>query len=143
MKIAISMMMLLCVACSAGCQKSTQGGKMTTSETGFKLDIPYFDTHIKQGEFQTIQVIVQRGIHFHQDVVVNVTGSKGIFVKPNRVIITDDGKQSAQFLVETSKDTAVGEYSLVVHGTPETGVPVSIGFGLQVDTHPLTRADSK
>lgn len=116
---------------------------MTSNETGFTLDVPYFDTHIKQGEFQTIKVIVQRGVYFHQDVEVNVTGSHGISVKPSRVIITKDGKQSAQFLVETTKNTAVGDYNLVVHGTPESGVPVSVGFGIRVESQSMSKVDSK
>jgi uncharacterized membrane protein len=101
-------------------------------DEGFRISAPTFDTSVKQGETQLIAVSLQRDSHFKRDVKLEVKASKGISVEPSSIWVKASDKPDVQFKVSAAKDAALGEYPVVVKGTPETGAATSVGFAVNV-----------
>ena len=131
MKTAIAIVMTLAVASLFGCQTSPRGGSMVENE-GFRIGVPTFTTEVKQGELQTVTVSLKRDSLFKQDVKLQVKAAKGISVEPSSVTIRASDKPDVQLQIAAPKDAALGEYPVVVKGTPETGEPTSVGFTVKV-----------
>ena len=131
MKTAIAIVMTLAVASLFGCQTSRRGGSMAENE-GFRIAVPPFNTEVKQGELQTVVVSLHRDSLFKQDVTLHITAAKGISVEPAKVTIKSSDKPDVQLQIAAPKDAALGEYPVVVKGTPETGAPTSVGFTVKV-----------
>jgi hypothetical protein len=131
MKSAIAIVMTLAVASLFGCQTSPRGGSMTKDE-GFKIGVPTFTTEVKQGELQTVTVSLNRDSLFKQDVTLHIKAAKGISVEPTSVTIKASDKPDVQLQIAAPKDAALGEYPVVVKGTPETGEPTCVGFTVKV-----------
>ena len=131
MKTGIVIVMTLAVASLFGCQTSPRGGSMAENE-GFRIGVPTFTTEVKQGEVQTVTVSLKRDSLFKQDVTLQVKAAKGISVEPTKVTIKASDKPDVQLQISAPKDAALGEYPVVVKGTPETGEPTSIGFMVKV-----------
>ena len=131
MKTAIVIVMTLAVASLFGCQTSSRGGSMVKDE-GFKISVPAFTTAVRQGELQTVTVSLQRDSLFKQDVKLQVKASRGISVEPTSAVIKASDKPDVQLRIAASSDAALGEYPVVVKGTPETGEPTSVGFTVEV-----------
>ena len=99
---------------------------------GFRVAVPTFTTAVKQGEMQTVTVSLKRDSLFKMDVTLNITAAKGISVEPSSVTIKASEKPDVQLQIAAPKDAALGEYPVVVKGTPETGEPTSVGFTVKV-----------
>jgi uncharacterized membrane protein len=99
---------------------------------GFKIGVPTLNTEVKQGELQTVVVSVQRDSLFKKDVKLQVKAPKGISVEPTSFTVKASDKPDVQLQIAAPKDAALGEYPVVVTGTPETGVPASVGFTVKV-----------
>ena len=131
MKTAIAIVMTLAVATLFGCQMSPRGGSVVKDE-GFKISAPMFNTEVKQGELQTVTVSLQRDSLFKQDVTLHIKAAKGISVEPTSVTVKASDRPDVQLQIAAPKDAALGEYPVVVKGTPETGEPTSVGFTVKV-----------
>jgi len=131
MKTAIVILTTLALGILAGCQRSPRGGS-TVKEEGFKIAAPTFNTEIKQGELQTVTVSLRRDAYFKQDVELQIKAGKGISVEPTSVTVRASDKAEVQLQITAAKDAALGEYPVVVKGTPETGEPTSVGFTVKV-----------
>jgi len=130
MKIAITIVMTLALASLFGCRR----GESTVKDEGFKIAVPTSNTEVKQGELQTVVVSLQRDSLFKKDVKLQVKAPKGISVEPTSVTIKASDKPDVQFQIAAPKDAALGEYPVVVTGTPGVGVPTSVGFTVKVIT---------
>jgi len=130
MKIAIVIVMTLTLAVLSGCQTSPRGGSMMTDE-GFRITVSTFESSVKQGEIQTVAVSLLRDSLFKQDVKLHVT-AKGISIEPANFTIKASDKPDVQLQIAAPKDAALGDYPVVVKGTPETGKPTSVGFTVKV-----------
>jgi hypothetical protein len=131
MKTALAMVMTLAVVVLFGCQMSPRGGSAIKDE-GFRIVVPKLGTVIKQGELQTVNVSLQRDSLFKQDVSLEITAAKGIGIEPTSAGIKASGRPEVQLRITAAKDAALGEYPVVVRGTPETGDPTSVGFTVKV-----------
>jgi uncharacterized membrane protein len=131
MRTAIAIVMALAVASLFGCQTSPKGGSMAENEA-FRIAVPTFTTEVKQGELQTVSVSLQRDSLFKQDVTLHIKAANGISVDPTKVTIKASDKPDVQLQIAAPKDAALGEYPVVVKGTPETGEPTSVGFTVKV-----------
>jgi uncharacterized membrane protein len=131
MKTALVIAMTLLLASLVGCATSPRGGSMVKDE-GFKIAVPTFSTEVKQGEIQMVTVSLRRDPLFKQDVKLEVNASKGIGVEPTGVTIKASEKPDVQLQIAAPKDAALGEYPVVVTGTPETGAPTAVGFTVKV-----------
>ena len=131
MKTGIVIVMTLAVASLFGCQTSPKGGSMAENEA-FRIAVPTFTTDVKQGEVQTVTVSLKRDSLFKLDVTLQVKAAKGISVEPSNVTVKASDKPDVQLQIAAPKDAALGEYPVVVKGTPTTGEPTSVGFTAKV-----------
>ncbi len=131
--IAITIVLTLVLAAvSIGANK--EGGSMGKGE-GFKIDVPYFDVKVKQGEIQTVTIKLKRGENFKQDVTLEFKLSKadkGITVEPGKVLVKASDKPEVQLTITAPKKAALGEYIISVTGTPATGEAVATEFKVKV-----------
>ena len=131
MKITIATVMTLALAILSGCQTSPRGGSVV-KHMGFKIAVPVFSTEVKQGDLKTIAVSLQRDSLFKQDVELQVKAPNGISVDPSSLTVKASDKPEVLLQIAAPKDAAIGEYPVVVKGTPETGEPTSVGFTVKV-----------
>ena len=131
MKVSMMIVMTLALTAVVGCSLSNRGGGVSTDE-GFRIAVPTFDTQVKQGELQTVTVSVHRGEYFKRDVKLQIKASKGISVEPTSVWVKAGDKPDVQLQIAAAKDAAIGEYGIYVKATPATGEPTSVDFKVKV-----------
>ena len=131
--IAITIVLTLVLAAVPGCKDKPEGGSVGKGE-GFKIDVPTFDTKVKQGETQSVTISIERGESFKQDVTLEIKLSKGkgITLDPAKVLVKASDKPDVQLTITAPKDAVLGEYIISVTGTPETGEPTSVEFNVKV-----------
>lgn len=132
MRKIITVALMLAVATMYGCQSSSSRGGSVIKGEGFKIAVPTFTTVIKQGETQSIAVLLERGSYFKQDVKLQIEAAKGIVVEPTSVAIKANERPDMQLMITAAQDAALGEYRVSVKGTPETGEPASTEFKVRV-----------
>ena len=132
MKTAITIVMTLILATVYGCQSSSPRGGSAFKDEGFKVAVPTFTTEIKQGQTKNVPISLERGKYFKQDVKLQIEASRGISVDPTKVMVKASDKPDVQIRISADKDAAIGEYSVSVKGTPETGEPSSTQFNVKV-----------
>lgn len=130
MKTAILFMMVLAAIAVSGCN-SPRGGSLSSDE-GFTISAPAFNTDIKQGDRQTVTVTLNRDKYFKQDVTLRSTSTSGISVEPSTLLVRASESPDVQFQVKAPADAALGEYLVHVVATPETGAPTSKNFTVKV-----------
>ena len=87
---------------------------------------------VKQGETQTIDIKLQRGESFKQDVTLQIEAAKGISIEPTKVLVKASDKPEVALTITVPKEAALGEYKVTVVGTPTTGEPTSVEFNVKV-----------
>ncbi len=132
MKTAITIVLMLALAAMYCCQSSSPRGGSVLKGEGFKIAVPTFTTEVKQGEVQSVTISLERGKYFKQDVKLQIEASKGISVDPTNILVKASEKPDVQLRITVPKNAALGEYSVSVKGTPETGEPTSTSFDVQV-----------
>ena len=116
MKTAIAIVVTLGLAAVSGCQSSSPRGGGVSKDEGFKIVVPTFDMHVKQGEVRTVAVSLRRGAYFKQHVKLHIQASPGISVDPTDVLVKASESPEVQFRVAATKDTALGAYRVTVAG---------------------------
>ena len=127
MKTEIMSVLMLVLVCLYGCQSSTssrRGGGMT-KDVGFKIEVPTFDTEIKQGQTKYVTVSLERGDFFKQDVKLKIETSAGLSVNKTDIMIKASDKPDVQFTIAADQNVALGKYLVSVRGVPETGESTS------------------
>lgn len=139
MKKVISIMIVLTlvlavVSCTDDSPKAGPKGGLVGKGEGFKIDVPTFDTKIKQGEVQSVIVSLDRGESFKQDVTLEIklVDGKGITFDPATALVKAGDKPDVQIQVSAAKDAAISEYRVSVTGTPKTGESASTEFNVKV-----------
>ena len=144
-KVLMLMVVLLLVLAGASSGKdSPKGGNVAVGE-GFKIDVPTFAVKVKQGEIQAINIKLQRGESFKQDVMLELQTADDISITPDKILVKASDKSEVQFTIEVPKDAAIGKYIVSVTGTPETGEPTSVEFKVNVvstETNYALQSDS-
>jgi uncharacterized membrane protein len=132
MKTAIIIVLMSALAAIYGCQSSSpQGGSMTKDE-GFNIAVPTFTTDIKQGGVQNVNISLERGKYFKQDVKLQIEASNGISPDPTSILVKSSDRSEEQIQITVARDAALGEYGIRVIGTPETGEPTSTVFNVKI-----------
>jgi len=121
---ALSLMVVL------GCT-SPRGGDMSGGE-GFTISIPILPTQIKQGETTSVTVSLNREKYFKRDVTLAVRASYGISVEPTEALVRGNDKPDVSLRITAARDANLGEYTISVKGTPETGQATSMQFNVKV-----------
>jgi uncharacterized membrane protein len=134
MKTAITIVMTLVLATMYGCQSSSPRGGSALKDEGFKIAAPTFGIEIKQGEVQSVNISLERGAYFKQDVRLGIEAAKGISVDPAKVMVKASDKPDVQIRITAPKNAALGVYRVSVKGMPKTGSPTSTEFDVKVVT---------
>jgi len=131
--LAVTIVLTLVMAAVSLATDSPKGGSIAKGE-GFNISVPSFDMKVKQGETQAVNIKIERGESFKQDVKLEIKLSKGegISVDPAKVTVKASDKPDAQINITVPKDAALGEYNISVTGTPTTGEPTSVEFKVKV-----------
>ncbi|MFA5251005.1 MAG: hypothetical protein WC454_00245 [Phycisphaerae bacterium] len=128
--IAAMVVLTLVLAAVSNGKDSPKGGSVGKGE-GFKIDVPS-KTKLRQGETQTVNIKLQRGKSFKQDVTLQIEAAKGISVEPAKVVVKASDGPNTQLMITATEDAAIGEYKVSVTGTPTTGEPTSVDFKVKV-----------
>ena len=124
---------MLASALMAGCNVSSPRGGGMTPDDGFRLIVPH-PLQLQQGSAETINVAIDRGDNFKQDVKLSVKGAPGISADPATSTIKASARPDAQIKLAVAKDAALGEYRVSVTGTPSSGEPTMTEFRVKVVT---------
>jgi len=131
MRNAIMIVMALALITALGCSMSPRGGGMTT-DLGFQVAVPTFNTNIKQGETQNVTLAIHRGDYFKQDIRLELNTTGGLSIDPSNVLVKASESPDVQFRIAAAKDAALGEYRVNVKAMPATGQPTSVQFIVRV-----------
>ncbi len=132
MKTVMTTVMTLALAAAFGCQSISPRGGTVSRDQGFSIVVPSSAPEVKQGEVQTVTVILQRGESFKRDVKLEIKPSKGISIDPTNVTVKGSDKPEVQLRITAGKKADLGEYRVSVKGTPDTGEPTSVEFTVKV-----------
>jgi uncharacterized membrane protein len=117
----------------AGCNMSSPRGGGMTSDDSFRVVVPH-DITLQQGAVQTVNVTLDRGDLFKQDVKLNVKATPGLSVDPSSATIRANAQPDALIKIAAAKDAALGEYRVSVTGTPASGASTMTEFRVKVVT---------
>ena len=114
-------MMVLMVMASFGCRTSSPRGGGVSRDEGFTLVVPAFDTEIRQGQAQSVSILVDRDDYFKRDVQLEFTAPAGININPTRAMVSASDRPYVQLRISANEDAALGAYRVHVKGNPNTG----------------------
>ena len=131
------------LALSFGCNenKSAPGGPGAPGARGtaakdntFMVNPPSGTTDIKQGHTKEISISVNRGKDFKQNVKLSLsTDAKGVTIKPDTAELkASDTATTLKFTIDAAKDADMGEHTVTVKATPETGQSTESSFKIKV-----------
>jgi uncharacterized membrane protein len=148
------------VAVATGCNQSPPGGnttKPTTSSTDttaathrstsnypdtsgvtgdkgtFVIKAPVLATTIKQGDKQTVRLTVDRGSEFKQSVKLSADAPKGLKAEFNKSTVAAGDPEEVAMSVSVDKDAPLGDQTIRVTGTPDSGSATSVEVKVKVD----------
>jgi uncharacterized membrane protein len=128
------------VGFALGCNKSPEGGttpdKPAGSDAGFKISLPPATAalnNVKQGTSETFDGSIDRGSEFKKDVKLKIDAPDKVEVKLNKdTIKAGDADTKFSMTVTPAKDAPIGEHTIRVTGTPESGSTTSKEFKIKV-----------
>ncbi len=132
MKISIAIATMLAAAVLTGCQSSGPRGGGMSKDDGFKIAVPMWPTKVKQGEVRNFTISLKRGKYFKQDVKLQMKTSTGLSVDPTDTMVKASDLPTVQLRITADNDAALGDYRVVVSGTPKAGEPTSSEFIVKV-----------
>jgi len=121
---------LVAVVALVGCKKSEEGGR--AGNDTFRVVVPAMSTDVKQGEFQSVRVSVERGEGFKQAVKLEVKAPTGLQVDPDSTTVQPGDKGEVQLKITAAKDAPLGDQKIMVKGTPDKGESVELEFKVTV-----------
>jgi uncharacterized membrane protein len=132
-KLMVSGLVLGLVA-FAGCNTSPTGGGGAAGGT-FKLKAPVMTTKLNKGESKPVEVTLDRGKDFKEDVALTATvdpADKGVTaeVSPKDVKKSDPAK--ADVKVTATEKASHGDFNVTVTGKPAKGDSTSVTFKVNV-----------
>ena len=122
---------LIAAVALTGCTKSSDEGGRAGNDT-FRITVPVMASGVKQGEKQTVRVVLERGEGFKQRVKLEVKAPAGVVVDPKETAVQPGDKGDIQLTITVAKDAAIGEHKILVKGTPDKGDPTETEFKVTV-----------
>lgn len=127
----------------AGCAEEQSGGpgvrtaddreQVMPPHDTFRVNVPNLTQAIKQGESQRIDIKIDRETNFDQDVTVSFEGlPQGVTIEPPRLVIPA-GEEGEKVTLQAASDAALGEFEIVVNGTPTTGAVARSEMKIKVE----------
>jgi uncharacterized membrane protein len=119
------------LAALVGCNRDQSGPPKADS---FKIKGPATMTAIKQGETKMVNLTLDRGKDFKENVKLSADNPpKGFKVEFEPAEVKASDKAEAQMKVIVEKDAAVGEHKVKVTGKPDKGDAQSAEVTLKVE----------
>jgi uncharacterized membrane protein len=128
-----------------GCNSGSPGGPgasnrdnnkphITTQENTFSLSVPGpTATHIKQGEQKVVDIGIDRGKNFSQDVGLKIEGlPDGVTAEPAHPDLKA-GQEKVRVTLKASDKAALGDFTVKVVGHPASGPDATNDFKLTVE----------
>jgi hypothetical protein len=123
-----------------GAHKGSDTGPRTSAHAGssevaktdgtFSIKGPAISMAVKQGEKKEVDLTISRDKNFKQDVKLKYEAPKGLKIEgPADIKPSQDG---AKLMVEATKDAALGDNTVEVIATPETGKQTTMSFKITV-----------
>lgn len=125
MKRAIAMVLTVVFMVTAGCNESSWRGGSVKKGEGFRIIVPSFSLKVKQGEVREAIITVKREDYFKQDVKMEIIASAGVTVVPTDVLVKASDNPDVKLTITAAKDAAIGNYDIIINGTPKTGESVT------------------
>ncbi len=122
---------LMAAVALTGCSKSSEKGGRAGNDT-FRIVVPTLATGVKQGEVQTVRVVLERGAGFKQPVKLEMKAPAGVQVEPSSTTVQPGDKGDVQLKITVAKDAAIGEHKILVKGTPDKGELTETEFKINV-----------
>ena len=114
-------------------QKVTNRGTLTQADNTFELKPPLLETTVKQGQSKTVNLGIDRGRNFSQDVKLEFGDlPKGVKVTPQSQDFKA-GMNEVQLTIEAAPDAALGHHTVAINGTPTTGAKASTTMKIEVE----------
>jgi uncharacterized membrane protein len=114
-----------------GCTKSSEKGGGAGNDT-FRIVVPTINTDVKQGELQTVRVVIERGEGFKARVKLELKAPAGIQIEPKDAAVQPGDKGDVQVKITAAKDAPLGEQKIMVKGTPDKGESTETEFKITV-----------
>ncbi len=147
-RLAMMSMLGVALATGLGCGvQSEKGGPGAVSTTvddaarTFTITVPRLDVNVKPGETRDVQIDVNRGDQFNQQVTLRFDAPAGVTVSPQEVTVAADEKQ-ASITIEAAPDARIAAHTVNVTALPETGKEVTSHFNVAVNERVTSRPDT-
>ncbi len=114
-----------------GCKTKSEQGGGAGNDT-FRIVVPTLATDVKQGELQTVRMVLERSPGFKQGVKLELKAPTGVTVEPSGATVQAGDKGDLQLKVSVAKDAPIGEHKILVKGTPDKGEPTETEFRVVV-----------
>ena len=121
----------IAAAALTGCTKSSEEGGRAGNDT-FRIVVPAMATGVKQGEVQTVKVVVERGNEFKQRVKLQMKAPADVQIEPKEATVEPGDKGDVQLKITVAKDAPIGEHKILVKGTPDKGELAETEFKITV-----------
>ena len=109
-------------------------GEDTKRSETFSLKGPLTGKTIKQGDKETVELTVDRGKDFKQDVSLSVDSPKGISVDLEpKEIKASDSEKTVKAHISVDKDAAVGDHEVTVTAKPKEGSAATAKIKVKVE----------
>lgn len=122
---------LIAAAALTGCKTKSEQGGGAGNDT-FRIVVPSMAADVKQGELQTVRVVLERGDTFKQRVKLELKAPTGVQVEPRDATVQPGDKGDIQLRINVAKDAPIGEQKILVKGTPDKGEPTETEFRITV-----------
>jgi uncharacterized membrane protein len=97
------------------------------------LGLPTLSTHLKQGEAKQVDISIDRGKNFDQDVTIKFEGlPQGVSIEPGSPAIKH-GEKDVKVTVKASDSAALGDFTVKVTGQPATGAAATHDLKLTIE----------
>lgn len=128
---------------AGGCTQEESGGPgvrtadeqnrvMPPTDT-FKVDVPNMTQTLKQGETKTVEIKINREKNFDENVTLSFTDlPQGVSIDPSQAIVAA-GDTGVTATVKAEPDAALGEFDVIVKGTPATGAVAQSEMKLKIE----------
>lgn len=118
---------------AVGCNKSPEGGGPKGSNDTFTFTAPNLSKSIKQGDRESVDLSLNRGTEFKKSVEFKADAPKGLSVKFNPPTVKPSEPAKTAMTIEADKDLALGDYTVKVTATPESGTATTHEVKVTVD----------
>ena len=126
----LSITLLVAFISVTGCRNTSNMGGIAPVNEEFSISVPS-SCEIRQGETETIKLTLNRGAYFKQDVQLEIKAN-GIQVTPKNILVKSSDSSDVKIQITVGKDTALGEYTASVKGSPVNGRSASTTFMVKV-----------